>query len=257
LRSYPLLGFPLALALCQLALGSAPAGASPASASPAAASPDAAANSITTVQIAGPTSIVVGTKDIKSYTVSGTVTTNSPTDTEVLWSVTGKGVCVFDSGSTTAGGGGQFSDKGLIDPGFIDSNDCAGSAALEVSAFDESDDGGADTAQQTVHLLRAARWTTFNVHPEPVRKGATITIDGLLQRASWDDHRYHNYTQHTAALQFRRTGGAYTTVKTLTSATGSFRTTAKQSVSGCWRYVFAGSSTTGAATSTGDCVTVH
>lgn len=217
----------------------------------------AAADTLTTVHIAGPTSITIGTKEIKKYTVTGSVDTFAPTQTDVSWTLSGKALCVYDFGDATPAGNGAFQDGSYIDPGLIDSNDCAGAAVLEVSAFDDSDGGGIDSEKQSVQLLRAARWSVVNAHPEPIHKGSTVTIDGTLQRASWADHRYHDYSKQAAQLQFRPTGGAYATVKTVNSATGKFRAAAKQTVSGCWRYVFAGSSTTSAATGTGDCVTVR
>jgi hypothetical protein len=128
---------------------------------------------------------------------------------------------------------------------------------LKISAIDFSNDGGTDDAVRTVRILRAARWESFNAHPEPIHKGGTLHIDGTLQRANWDDGTYHRYTQHTAELQFRTMTGSYAKVRTVSGPTGDFSAKETQKVSGCWRYVFEGSSTTGPATTAGDCVTVH
>ena len=98
----------------------------------------------------------------------------------------------------------------------------------------------------------------FNTFPEPVRKGGTVTVTGKLERANWDDGKYHGHAARPAELQFRTTNGSYRTVKTVVgSSTGVYRTTAAQSVKGCWRLVFPGSTTTTAAKTAGDCVAVR
>jgi hypothetical protein len=214
-------------------------------ASPAIASP-------TALTLAGPTSIVIGTKQIVKYSVSGAVLADDPSQAAVHWRLTGKKVCLFDFGDATPSASGSFQDRGLLDPGLIDSNDCAGSAVL--SAYYLAGGGASDEA--SVRILRAARFADLNASPEPVGKGATVTIHASLQRASWADHKYHAYHGQTATLQFRTLTGSYAPVKAVTGADGDFHATAKQTVSGCWRYVFAGTSTTGPATATGDCVTV-
>jgi hypothetical protein len=223
----------------------------------AATAAPAMADAATTVHITGPASITIGTTQTKTFTVTGTLTTPVPTDTDVHWSVerNSKSCFLFEYGDVNGTATGGFSEHGYIQPGEL-TNDCAGKAVLDVSAIDNSDTGGIGSAKAPVNVLRAARWQTFNAHPEPVRKGGTLTIDGTLQRANWDDDHYHRYTNQTVQLQFRTTTGTYSTVKTVTSATGDFSTKATQTVAGCWRYVFAGTSTTGPATATGDCVAI-
>jgi len=91
-----------------------------------------------------------------------------------------------------------------------------------------------------------------------VRRGAKVTVVAKLERASWDDGRYHGYARRTAELQFKSVGGSYRTVKEVVgSSTGTYRTTATQKVKGCWRLVFRGSATTSAAKVAGDCVAVR
>jgi hypothetical protein len=83
-------------------------------------------------------------------------------------------------------------------------------------------------------------------------------VTGKLERASWDDGRYHGYAGRTAELQFKTVGGSYRTVKQVVgSSTGTYRATATQKVKGCWRLVFRGSATTTSATVAGDCVAVR
>ncbi|MFI6880452.1 DUF5707 domain-containing protein [Streptomyces sp. NPDC050400] len=105
---------------------------------------------------------------------------------------------------------------------------------------------------------RYAKLTT-NAAPEPVKKGKTITVTGLLSRANWDTGKYMGYTKQSVTLQYRKkTSSTYTNVKTVTSSsTGSLKTTVKASADGYFRYKFAGTSTTPAVTSTSDFVDVR
>jgi len=134
-------------------------------------------------------------------------------------------------------------------------NGCAGAWRV---TFTAKGSGGQDTATATYYARRQARFVRFNASPEPVRKGAKVTVTGKLERANWDDGKYHGHAAHTAELQFRTTNGSYRTVKTVVgSSTGNYRTTAPQSVKGCWRLVFRGSSSTTTAKTAGDCVAVR
>jgi hypothetical protein len=110
----------------------------------------------------------------------------------------------------------------------------------------------------TVKLLRASKLTA-NATPEPVRKGATITVTGKLSRANWDSNTYAGYSTQPVKLQFRKAGTtAYTTVKTIkTSTTGALKTTVKATADGYFRYSFAGTSTTPAVNATGDYIDVR
>ncbi|MFD9863532.1 calcium-binding protein [Streptomyces alboflavus] len=114
------------------------------------------------------------------------------------------------------------------------------------------------TLKSGIRLKRAAK-LTVNASPEPVKKGRTITVAGALTRANWDTKKYAGYTQQPVKLQFKKKGAsAYSTVKTVKSdRKGNVKTTVKASVDGTFRYVFAGTSTTPAVTSTGDFVDVR
>jgi hypothetical protein len=134
-------------------------------------------------------------------------------------------------------------------------NGCAGPWRV---TFTAKGTGGKDTATATYSVRRQARITKLNASPEPVRKGAKVTVTGKLERASWDDGRYHGYAGRTAELQFKPVDGTYRTVKNVVgSSTGTYRTTATQKVKGCWRLVFRGSATTTSAKVAGDCVAVR
>ncbi|MFE7169457.1 calcium-binding protein [Streptomyces sp. NPDC057616] len=105
---------------------------------------------------------------------------------------------------------------------------------------------------------RAAR-LTVNAAPEPVAKGARITVTGKLVRANWDTYRYAGYTGQAVKLQFRAKGSdTYTTVATVkTNSTGNLHTTVKAVKDGYWRWNFTGTNTTGPAKAAGDYVDVR
>ncbi|WP_406837300.1 hypothetical protein ACICHK_15055 [Streptomyces sp. AHU1] len=110
----------------------------------------------------------------------------------------------------------------------------------------------------TAQVKRAARLTA-NATPEPVKKGATLTVKGALTRADWNSGKYAGYKGQSVVLQFKAKGAtAYKAVKTVTSGTaGALSTTVKASTDGTYRYAFAGTATTGTATATGDYVDVR
>jgi hypothetical protein len=102
------------------------------------------------------------------------------------------------------------------------------------------------------------RWSTLSVNAsEPTPAGATETVTGSLKRANWDDGIYHGYTVQPAQLQFRTLTGSYGTLKTATTDLyGNLKTTTTATVDGCYRWTFAGTTTTPPATAVGDCVDV-
>ncbi|MGW7379055.1 calcium-binding protein [Streptomyces sp. NPDC054794] len=107
-------------------------------------------------------------------------------------------------------------------------------------------------------LMKRAAKLTADASPEPVAKGKVITVKGALTRANWDNGTNGGYVGKPAQLQFRKAGTTtYTTVTTVTSGVGgALKATAKATVDGYWRWSFAGSSTTGSATSPADFVDV-
>ncbi|MFF0142803.1 hypothetical protein ACFYRN_41045 [Streptomyces sp. NPDC005227] len=114
-------------------------------------------------------------------------------------------------------------------------------------------------ALATTKLQRYSR-LTVNASPEPVKKGKTITVTGLLSRANWDTHKYAGYTVQPVGLQFRtKSVSTYTsTLKTVKSdSAGNLKTTTTATVDGYFRYNFAGTSTTPAVKATGDYVDVQ
>ncbi|MGW7242476.1 hypothetical protein [Streptomyces sp. NPDC054804] len=178
---------------------------------------------------------------------SPTCTTTATTDTTVTASCSEKIVIaegdLFEAADATtwkAGGFYSYVD-GTVSDDFLSSN--SGTAIW----------GNLGTAK----VQRAARLTA-DASPEPVAKGRTITVKGKLTRADWDAFAYKGYQGQKAVLQFRPEGGkTYTNIKGITSGTGgALSTTVKASKSGYYRYVFAGTTTTAAATATGDYIKV-
>ncbi|MFE2584280.1 hypothetical protein [Streptomyces sp. NPDC059378] len=109
----------------------------------------------------------------------------------------------------------------------------------------------------TAKVQRAAK-LTVNATPEPVKKGQTLTVKGALTRANWGTGKYSGYVGQTATLQFRAKGSStYKTVRAVKSGTaGALSTTVKAAADGYYRYTFAGTTTTAAATAAGDYVDV-
>ncbi|MGW1531675.1 hypothetical protein [Streptomyces aureus] len=130
-----------------------------------------------------------------------------------------------------------------------------GALAVDVSNEDNvkwQGDLGAKNLQRLSKL-------TVDAAPEPVKKGATVTVTGALTRANWDDNAYHGYTGQPVKLQFRKAGSTtYTTLKTVTTdSTGKLKTTTTATADGYFRYSFAGTTTTPAVSAAGDYVDVQ
>ncbi len=127
------------------------------------------------------------------------------------------------------------------------------SGSIDITKVGYADKGG--FASPNVQRLSKL---TVNAAPEPVKKGATITVTGKLTRANWDTNTYAGYSTQPVKLQFRKKNSStYTTVKTIkTNSTGNLKTTVKATADGYFRYSFAGTSTTPAVNATGDYVDV-
>ncbi|MFJ8538837.1 hypothetical protein [Streptomyces sp. NPDC093591] len=164
--------------------------------------------------------------------------------------------------------------KGTIDvyPGsheLINSDAGTWRAAAEATAFNGQDPEGetfditkvgykSQSGLGTTLMQRFSK-LTVNASPEPVKKGKTLTVTGKLSRANWDRGTYNGYVEQPVNLQFRKKNSStYTTVKTIkTNSTGDLKTTLKATEDGYFRYTFAGTTTTPAATATGDFVDVQ
>ncbi|MEU5240330.1 calcium-binding protein [Streptomyces lydicus] len=226
---------------------------------------------ITNVTVNGGKDIVVGTSLKKTFTVSVTATdpsgiydgyaflwhgTDLDSETGVdgaMTPSTDHGTCTVVNATTST-----CSVTLVADPkANIYSNILAGRWHVYASAVGNDGDYSIKDNYRSGWVKRAAQLTT-NASPEPVVKGAPLTVTGALTRANWDTQKYGAYGVGSVQLQFRKAGtSTYTNVKTVTSDShGNLKTTVKAAADGYWRYVWAGTSTTSVATATSDYVDV-
>ncbi|KOV51442.1 hypothetical protein ADL00_40470 [Streptomyces sp. AS58] len=106
-------------------------------------------------------------------------------------------------------------------------------------------------------MKRASKLTT-DATPEPVAKGAQLTVTGKLSRANWEDLAYHGFAGQDVKLQFKKAGAAhYSTVKTVTTGqAGKLSTKVTAASAGSWRWYFPGTTTTARVVSGGDAVSL-
>ncbi|MER6289943.1 hypothetical protein [Streptomyces sviceus] len=171
----------------------------------------------------------------------------------------GDSSCVRKSSTTSVCTGTMTVDPAWIAASDdIDSNRVAG--VWQVNATVNANDGdywiSDDIAEYKVK--RAAQLTT-DASPEPVAKGAQLTVKGKLSRANWEDLKYHGYPGQTVRLQFRAAGAAhYGTVKTVkTDNLGRLSTKVTATAAGSWRWYFPGTTTTSLKVSAGDAVALR
>jgi hypothetical protein len=108
-------------------------------------------------------------------------------------------------------------------------------------------------------LLRRTTWQsgTFNASPEPVKKGAPVSITGRLLVADWTNEKYVPYAGRSISVQFRTPTGGYATVKKVTTdKNGWVRTTVPATTTGVWRVSYGGNTVAGPSLTVGDAVTV-
>ncbi|WP_055568431.1 DUF5707 domain-containing protein [Streptomyces atriruber] len=227
---------------------------------------------ITNITVNGGKDIVVGTSAKKSVKISVTATDPSGIEDAVafLWhgssfnenDIDGSMVPDQESGDCKAVNATTSTCTVTVvaDPQVnIYSNVLAGKWKVwTIAQGTDGDHVQKDAFPTSVSVKRAARLTT-NASPEPVKKGKTLTVTGALTRANWDTSKYAGYTKQDVKLQYKKKGASsYTTLKTVKSDTkGNLKTTLKASADGYFRYVFAGTSTTPAVTSTSDFVDVR
>jgi len=216
--------------------------------------------------------IVLGTTTKKSVTVTYTASSASGvalsvaylwqgTDSSTVEGITGslgtdENVECTESTTQT----GVYSCKGVFNlyaASDFQGNGAAGTWKLFLGAYDLYANASFDDNVATTKIKRAAK-LTVNASPEPVKKGKTITVTGNLSRANWTTGKYAGYGTQPVKLQFRKKGSTtYTTLKTVkSSSTGALKTTTKANLDGYYRFAFAGTTTTGSVSATGDFVDV-
>ncbi|MFF2853016.1 calcium-binding protein [Streptomyces sp. NPDC058001] len=226
---------------------------------------------ITKVVVNGGKDIVLGTTDVKTFTIAVTATDDSgievgntfpimwhtPLPNGDYWGVVGPediaGKCVRQSFATTTC---TYTLKmnPRIHP---QDNTTAGTWTVRAHALANDGDYITEDSAGKAKVLRNSR-LTVNAAPEPVKKNQTITVTGALTRANWETYKYAGYTKQPVKLQFKKKGtSTYTTLKTVTTdGKGNLRTTTKATADGYFRYSFAGTSTTPAVSSASDYVDV-
>lgn len=218
---------------------------------------------VTGVVVNGGKAVVVGTAYSKTFTVAVTATDDSGIRTADFYLYGPAAGFLGPAGavSCTASSATQSTCTAsfTVDPKVdLYDNDQAGT--WYVAAQVDANDGDFITSEQagTFKLQRYAKLTA-NASPEPVAKGATVTVTGKLTRANWETRNYTGYTNQAVKLQFRlSTSSTYGDVNTFYSGTdGAVKGTTTASADGCWRWYFAGTTTTPAVASTGDCVDVQ
>ncbi|MEU9439854.1 hypothetical protein AB0D42_02765 [Streptomyces sp. NPDC048304] len=139
-----------------------------------------------------------------------------------------------------------------------DANHTAG--VWQVNATVKANDGDYWIADHVAEFTvkRAAKLTT-DASPEPVAKGAKLTVTGRLTRANWEDLKYHGFTGQSVKLQFRAAGAAhYRTVTTArTGDAGRLAAKVTAGSAGSWRWYFPGTTTTARVVSAGDAVALE
>lgn len=214
----------------------------------------AAADYGTYVNAASVRSFWMGAESAKTFTVSIDAEGASAVD----WSIESAhpDCSVVDHGTAGYRGGNTWTDTFTITRSERgDDHACAGAMVLRVYAYGASPDYGYDDASFVTALRRQARIRRTDFGPEPVERGSTVTGSAVLQRISWVDNRWHGDADETASVQFRTMTGRYGDVRSVRSdAAGRLRTSGRQSVDGCWRFVTRGYSTTIGTSPSGDCV---
>jgi hypothetical protein len=126
--------------------------------------------------------------------------------------------------------------------------------------------GAAFTAKSVFSLFRGSRLTT-NASPEPVRRGATVTVRGRLTRQAMAPNRlstgaridkYVAFGGEPVVLQRGTLSGTYNNIRTVRSNRDGYLTTKLKALpeDRCYRWVYRGSDTTLLVTAAGDCVHV-
>lgn len=127
--------------------------------------------------------------------------------------------------------------------------------------------GAPFTGKAVFSLFRGSRLTT-NASPEPVRRGATLTVKGRLTRQAMAPNRlstgaridkYVAFAGEPVLLQRRTLSGTYHSIRTVRSNRDGYLTTRLKALpeDRCYRFTYRGSDTTRPVTAGGDCVHVR
>ncbi|WP_405584910.1 hypothetical protein [Streptomyces sp. NBC_01190] len=124
------------------------------------------------------------------------------------------------------------------------------------------DGDGNVTRGNGAYLARITRHTSMSqtvATPQPVKKGANLTVKARMTVASWEKRADAPLIGHQVLLQYRKgTSGPFVTVKKIkTDRNGWASATVKATADGAYRYNFAGTSLTTATIGWADFVDVR
>ncbi|UUU33033.1 calcium-binding protein [Streptomyces sp. CA-210063] len=255
----------------RVALGAAITGALALTAviAPAAQADDKYGNiSVSGVSVNGGKAIVLGSTAKKTVKLSFTVTDNSGVKMATGYLFHGKNIDTADSAvlpskdpftckkvtSTKSTCSANFT----FTPGSNAINKVAGTWKTWLIAQAKDNNYVQKDNARSFKVLRASQLAGTNAAPEPVKKGATVTVTSKLTRANWDTGVNGGFGGQPVVLQFKaKNASSYKTVKTVkSSSTGALSTTVKAGVDGSYRYVFAGTAATAASNAAGDFIDV-
>ncbi|KOU67602.1 hypothetical protein ADK57_16290 [Streptomyces sp. MMG1533] len=225
---------------------------------------------VTKTVVNGGNNVLIGTSKTVKYPISVTIKDDSGvkgiTDVSTFNTSNGYGFVTWDGDSTCVKKSSTTSvctatmtvdPRWIADSDDIDSNRVAG--VWQVNATVKAKDGDYWISDHIAEykVKRASKLTT-DATPEPVAKGAQLTVNGKLIRADWESLEYHGFTGQSVKLQYRPAGAAhYSTVKTVkTGAHGKLSTKVTVTKAGSWRWYFPGTTTTARVVSAGDAVTL-
>ncbi|MER5854764.1 calcium-binding protein [Streptomyces sp900105245] len=227
---------------------------------------------ITKVVVNGGKDIVLGTSAKKSFTATvtaadpdgiaggwvalwhGTSFDEQDRDGVLLPAEEGSGLCVAADAQTST-----CTVHFTVDPkSDMTKNSYAGTWHAYAIAYGRPSGSVSDGYAGSVHIKRNTTLTA-DASPEPVAHGRTITVKGTLTRANWETHKYAGLSNVSVKLQFRKSGtSTYKTLKTVTSGSGgAVKATTTATSDGYYRFSYAGTSATHAATSASDFVNVQ
>jgi hypothetical protein len=137
----------------------------------------------------------------------------------------------------------------------MDREERPGTYKIRAYAVDEA---GNSTDPDIVYDRVAAKQRThvvnFNAGPEPVAKGHAVRLTGKLERVG--SKGWTAFGGRTLNVQFRKTGGSYRTIGTVTTRSdGTFDTSKfKATATGAWRVTFSATALRTASHSESDAV---
>ena len=202
---------------------------------------DAHADTLCSIEGFSPRSATVGL-DPTAVTFASAVSGCAPGG----WSIEGG---AYDFFVTDADPQVTFSPNGNGDSAPVD---------VVVSTYDSANEEASRSFPDSFVVKRATGWDRFNASPEPVTKGARITVEGRLRMVDWEKRTQVGYAGRSIAVEFRTRTGSYRRIKTvLTGSGGSLVTTVTAVGDGYWRLRYGGNTIAGASTMRGDFVDVR